>query len=187
MTLKKNGIQINKYVNIAKAVDKLTKMIYLNATKDITIDLSTGTSVLKSAANDTFQFGSSLSPSSTNGTSKTFTNLPAGYYFISTNGLSSLSPSGSITYQSDSFPCFHDPAYPDYQLLFAPCIQPSSPSQPSSSSPGMPTWKITLIAVGAVAFLAVVITILTVIVNASPKKAQIRNMNEEEASGKIVV
>ena len=128
MIVKKNGVQISKYVNILKGVVKLTKMLYLDATKDLTIDLSVGNIILYSLANNTFEVTSTLTASSTSGTAKTFANLPAGYYFIDTSGLSGGSPSGTIVYQSDPFPCFHDPAYSDYQLLFAPCIQPSSSS-----------------------------------------------------------
>ena len=103
-------------------------MLYLNATKDLTIDLSVGGIILYSLANNTFEVVSTLTASSTSGTAKTFANLPAGYYFIDTTGFSGSSPIGTLTYQSDPFPCFHDPAYSDYQLLFAPCTQSASNS-----------------------------------------------------------
>ena len=88
ITVKKNGVQIYKYVNIVKGVVKLTNMLYLDAAKDLTIDLTVGSIILYALANNTFEVTSILTASSTSGTSKTFANLPAGYYFIDTAGLS---------------------------------------------------------------------------------------------------
>ena len=83
------------------------KLIYLNDAKDTQIDCTTSSCALYSMATDpsNFKLDSTLTPSSTSGTTKFYTALPAGYYAVK---LDYTTSEGTLTYQSDTYPCPYD-------------------------------------------------------------------------------
>lgn len=90
-----NGSQISKHVNIVRG-SKMFKLIYLNNAQDTSINCTSGTCDLISMATDpsNFKLDSTVTPSSTSGTTKTYTALAAGYYALQLTS-SSL---GTLTY-----------------------------------------------------------------------------------------
>ena len=123
LTITKNGATVTKLVDILRGFESF-KLIYLDATKDITIDLTSGSFSLKSIATDptNFKLDSTIGASSTSGTTKTFTALPAGYYAIQI----SVSSAGTLSYQSDPYLCPYDTAtYSDPYRAFEACTSTS--------------------------------------------------------------
>ena len=118
LTITKNNVTVlSKHVDMLRSLSNGIKLIYLNATKNIDIDLTSGSFTLNSMTTDpaNFKLDTTITPSSTSGTVQTFNGLAAGYYTLRL----SVSSAGTLSYQSDPYPCPYDSAvYSDYYRAF---------------------------------------------------------------------
>ena len=101
-----NAIVLTKQIDILRG-NTAFKVIYLNATKDITIDC-TATPILNPMAVDPtfFKLDSMVTSSNITGTARTYASLAAGYYVLQFPATSA----GTLSYQSDPYPCPYDAA-----------------------------------------------------------------------------
>lgn len=107
LTITKNGATVlTKHVDIVRG-NAAFKVIYLNATKDITIDCTASTYLFPMATDPAnFKFDSLISFSNSTNTARTYASLAAGYYVLQFDATSA----GTLSYQSDPYPCPYDAA-----------------------------------------------------------------------------
>ena len=89
----------------------------------------------------------------------TYSNLPAGYYILKIVSVAVI----SFDYQSDTYPCPYDAAFPDTNNIFRPCLDYSTAFTSTSADSGssMPdrTRNIIIISVCSALVFAVVVFI----------------------------
>ena len=90
-----NAIVLTKHVDIIRSFDAF-KVIYLNATKDITIN-TPASNILKPMITEpaNFKLDSMIFPTNSTGNTKIYTSLPPGYYALI---LRSVFSAGTLSY-----------------------------------------------------------------------------------------